>query len=102
MTNHQTCIKERTVKLICEVFPHDPDNVFWSINGEKIENSKSEVKYSEVTVKDPSLTIFNVNKHAAGSYQVTASNAEGSTQSDVIVLGNSICSSQWNLFVNRS
>lgn len=97
MTNHQTCIKERTVKLICEVFPYDPENVFWSINGEKIGNSKCEVEYSEVTVKDPSLTIFNVNKQAAGFYQVTASNAEGSTQSDVIVLGNSICCFRWNL-----
>lgn len=81
------------MKLICEVFPYDPENVFWSRDREKIENSKSEVEYSEVTVKDPSLTIFNVNKHAAGIYQVTASNAEGSTQSDVIVLGNSVCCS---------
>lgn len=86
MTNHQTCLKRRTVKLFCEVFPYDPENVFWSINGKEIDNSKSKVKYSEVTIKDPSLTIFNVNEDAAGSYQVTASNAEGSTQSDVIVL----------------
>lgn len=93
MTNHQTCLKERTVKLICEVFPYDPENVFWSINGKEIDKSKSKVKYSEVTVKDPSLTIFKVNEDAAGSYQVTASNGEGSTQSDVIVLGKLICGS---------
>lgn len=56
------------VKLICEVFLYDFDNVFWSINGEKIENLKSEVKYLEVIVKDLLLIIFNVNKYVVGFY----------------------------------
>lgn len=44
-------------------------------------------KYSEVSIKNPSLTIFDVNQHDAGSYQLTATNAVGSTQSNAIVLG---------------
>lgn len=44
-------------------------------------------KYSEVSINNPSLTIFDVNQHDAGSYQLTATNAVGSTQSNAIVLG---------------
>lgn len=91
MTNHQTCLKEHSLKLIGEVFPCDPKNVFWSKNGEEIDTSKSGGKYSKLSIKDPSLTIFKVNEHDAGSYHLTASNAVGSTKSDVIVLGNSVC-----------
>lgn len=90
MTNHQTCLKKRALKLIGEVFPHDPENVFWSKNGEKLDTYKFGEKYSEVSVKDPSLTIFTVNEHDAGSYYLTASNAVGSTQSEIIVVGKSV------------
>lgn len=41
-------------------------------------------KYSTVSVDDPSLTIYNVNKYDAGSYKITATNAVGTTISDAI------------------
>lgn len=41
-------------------------------------------KYSTVSVDDPSLTIYNVNKYDAGSYKLTATNAVGTTISDAI------------------
>lgn len=91
MTNHQTCLKKNFLKLIGEVFPYEPETVFWSKNGEEIDTSKCGGKYSEVSVKDPSLTIFTVNEHDAGSYYFTASNAVGSTQSEIIVVGKSVC-----------
>lgn len=90
MTNHQTFLKKRAVKLIGEVFPYDPDNVFWSKNGEKLQTSKFGEKYSKVSRTDPSLTIFTVNEHDAGSYYLTAINAVGSTQSEIIVVGKSV------------
>lgn len=62
-------------------------DVFWTKNEEKIDVLSREKKYSEVSVEDPSLTIFDVNPNDAGSYQLTAINAVGSTQSDAIILG---------------
>lgn len=62
-------------------------DVFWTKNEEKIDVLSHEKKYSEVSVEDPSLTIFDVNPNDAGSYQLTAINAVGSTQSDAIILG---------------
>lgn len=56
----------------------------------KIDTSEGENKYSKVSTKEPSLTIFNVNEHDAGPYQLTATNAVGKTKSHVIVLGNTI------------
>lgn len=90
MTNHEICLKEHSVKLIGKVFPNEPEHVFWTKNGEKIDTSKSGDKYSEVTVEDPSLIIFKANEHDAGSYQLIATNAVGSTHSEVIVLGNTV------------
>lgn len=103
MTNHQTCLKKHAVKLIGEVFPNDPDSVFWSKNGEKLHPSKFGEKYSEVSCTDPSLTIFTVNEHDAGSYYLTATNAVGSTQSEIIVVGKSVwCFLTNSTLVNKS
>lgn len=60
--------------------------LFWSKNGQKLDSRGIGGKYSEVSINNPSLTIFDVNHHDAGSYQLTATNAVGSTQSDAIVL----------------
>lgn len=56
------------VKLFCEVFLYDLENVFWSINGKEIDNFKSKVKYLEVIIKDLLLIIFNVNEDVVGFY----------------------------------
>lgn len=61
--------------------------VFWTKNGEKIDTRGSGGRLSEVTIDDPSLIIRDVNVDVAGTYQFTAVNAVGSTNSDVIVLG---------------
>lgn len=61
--------------------------LFWSKNGQKLNSQGMRGKYSEVSINNSSLTIFDVNQHDAGSYQLTATNAVGSTQSDAIVLG---------------
>lgn len=69
---------------------HEILDVFWSMGEKKLDNFEGKNKYSKVSTKDPSLTIFNVNEHDAGSYQLTATNAVGQTKSHVIVLGNTI------------
>lgn len=61
--------------------------VFWSKDGRRLDTDGSRGKYSDISTDDPSLTIFNVNKHDAGSYRLTATNAVGSTNSTDIVLG---------------
>lgn len=58
--------------------------MFWTVNGEKIDKQGMGGKYSKVSVDDPSLTIYNVNKYDAGSYKLTATNAVGTTISDAI------------------
>lgn len=83
---------QRCVKLISEIFlydKHELENVFWTKNGEKIDTfaEKNNCKYSKVSIDNPSLTIYNVSQHDAGSYQFTAFNAVGSTKSDIIRLG---------------
>lgn len=95
MVSHDVCFQNCSVKLISNVylcsgkFPAIQD-VFWTKNGAKLDIKGSGGKYSEVGVYDPSLIIYNVNHHDIGSYQLTATNAVGSTKSDVIVLGNTI------------
>lgn len=69
---------------------HEILDVYWSIGENKIDTFDGGNKYSKVSTKEPSLTIFNVNEHDAGSYQLTATNAVGATKSHVIVLGNKI------------
>lgn len=91
MVNHRTYIKNKSIKLIATVFPFEKSlavkDVFWTRNGDKIDTQGSSGKYSKVSVKNPSLTIFGVNKHDEGSYQLTAINVVGSTKSDDIILG---------------
>lgn len=65
-------------------------DVFWTKNGNEIDTLNSGGKYSKTSTDDSSLTISDVNEHDAGSYQLTATNDVGSTQSDVIVLGNTV------------
>lgn len=67
---------------------HEILDVFWSVGENKLDTIEGRNKYSKVSIKEPSLTIFNVNEHDAGSYQLTATNAVGQTKSHVIVLGN--------------
>lgn len=61
--------------------------VYWSKNGEIIDNKVGDRKYSKVTVQNPSLTIHNVNRQDAGSYRFTAITSAGSQESE-IVFGN--------------
>lgn len=65
-------------------------NVFWTKNGKEINTEGSGGKYTKVTVDNPSLTIFEANKYDAGSYQLTATNAVGSTSSEFLILGNAV------------
>lgn len=61
--------------------------MFWTKNGEELDTKGSGGRYSEVTIDNPSLAIFEVNEYDAGSYQLTATNALGSTTSDFLILG---------------
>lgn len=63
--------------------------IYWTKNGKQLEMEDGGEKYSEVNTRNPSLTIHNVNQHDAGTYQLTATNAVGTTSSE-IVLGNTI------------
>lgn len=65
--------------------------IYWTKDGQKIEPEEGGEKYSDVNTKNPSLTIYNVTRHDAGTYRLTATNVVGSTSSD-IVLGNAIWS----------
>lgn len=92
--------KNRSVTLIGKVSTTGENSkvhtVYWSKNGEIIDNKVGERKYSKVTVQNPSLTIYNVNHQDAGSYQLIAINAVGSNKSD-IVLGNIIFDGHFTL-----
>lgn len=95
MTNLETNIENRSVKLICRMYFYDdsPDILetltFWTKNEKKIVPEKSSGKLlSEIINDTPSLTIRNVSPDDAGEYRLTATNAVGSSTSDVIVLGN--------------
>lgn len=68
------------ISLQCRLF-------FWTKNGRKLETEGNGDKFSNVSVDNPSLTIFEVNKYDAGYYQLTATNAIGSTKSDFLTLG---------------
>lgn len=60
---------------------------FWTKNGEILDTQGSGGRYSEASVDNPSLTIFDVNEYDAGYYQLTATNTVGSTTSEYIILG---------------
>lgn len=83
--------KNRSVTLIGKVSVAGENvevhTVYWSKNGEIIDNKVGDRKYSKVTVQNPSLTIHNVNHHDAGSYRFTAISSAGLNEGD-IVFGN--------------
>lgn len=89
--SHETDIKNRSIKLCGVVFlsKNSPDiqNVFWSKNGEQIDIEGSGGRLTGVTIDDPSLTIRNVNQEDIGKYFLTAKNAIGKNNSDVISFG---------------
>lgn len=91
MTSEETVIRNKSVKLVGDVFVYDgsPDilEVFWTKNEEKIDTQGSGGRLSTVTVDDPSLTIRDVSHIDAGEYKLIARNAVGTTSSDIIVLG---------------
>lgn len=90
-TSFETNIKNRSVKLIGVVitFYNSPGilETFWTKNDEKIQTEEGDGKLSEMNTDNLSLTIRNVSPDDAGNYQLTATNAVGSTKSEVIVLG---------------
>lgn len=91
MASEETVIRNKSVKLVGNVFVYDgsPDilEVFWTKNGEKIDTQGSGGRLSTVTVDDPSLTIRDVSHIDAGKYKLIARNAVGTTSSDIITIG---------------
>lgn len=89
--SHQTCVLDKSVKLIGNVFLYGNlpaiQTVFWTKNGQKLETEENGARFTHVSVDKSSLTIFEVNKYDAGCYQLTATNAIGSTKSDFLILG---------------
>lgn len=89
--SHETDINSKSVKLCGVVFlsENSPDiqNVFWSKNGEQIDIKGSGGKLAGTSTDDPSLTIRNVNQEDIGKYLLTAENAIGKNNSDVISIG---------------
>lgn len=83
------------MRLIGKVFVNNRSpkiqNINWTKDGQDIDSEEEEeAKYSkQYTQNNPSLTINNVNHNDAGSYQLTATNAVGSSFSQ-IVLGKTV------------
>lgn len=92
MTSFKTNIQDGSVKLIGNLYVYDDSpgilETFWTKNEKKINPEKSVGKLSEISNENPSLTIRNVSPDDAGEYRLTATNAVGSSTSEVIVLGN--------------
>lgn len=90
-TGKETVIRNKSVKLVGDVFVYDgsPDisEVFWTKNGEKIDTQESGRRLSTVTIDDPSLIIRDVSHIDAGEYKLTARNAVGTASSDIITIG---------------
>lgn len=87
--HHKSYKKTCSVRLIGKVSVTDRypsvHTVYWTKNGQKIDSKAGGRKFSEVTVKNPTLTIHNVNHQDAGSYQLIAINAVGSNKSDIVL-----------------
>lgn len=92
--SHRTCVSNRSISMVGDVFVYGDlpvvQNVFWTKNGKELNTEGSGGKYTKVTVDNPSLTIFEANEYDAGSYQLTATNAVGSTSSEFLILGNAV------------
>lgn len=90
-TSLETNNKNRSVKLIGNVFIYDDSprilDTFWTRNGKKIKSEERGGKLFEVYIDSATLTIKNISPDDAGEYKLTATNAVGSSTSDVIVLG---------------
>lgn len=88
--SHKTCFESRSVELIAKIYLYDTchaiQEVFWTVNDEKIDKQGLGGKFSKVSVNFPCLTIHNVNRCDAGSYKLSATNALGMTVSDAIEL----------------
>lgn len=101
LTSHEIFIKNRAMRLIGKVFVNDwsPEiqNIKWSKDGQDIESEEEEnAKYSKEN--GSSLTINKVNHNDAGSYQLTATNAVGSSRSQ-IVLGTVLLQKVYSVFL---
>lgn len=101
LTSHEIFIKNRAVRLIGKVFVNDwsPEiqNIKWTKDGQDIESEEEEnAKYSKEN--GSSLTINKVNHNDAGSYQLTTTNAVGSSRSQ-IVLGTVLLQKVYSVFL---
>lgn len=93
-TSFETNIKDRSVKLIGNVFVYDDSpgilDTFWTKNPEQIKTEENSGKLLEGNIDSPTLIIKNVSPDDDGEYQLTAKNAVGTSTSDVIVIGISV------------
>lgn len=91
-TSFETNIKDRSVKLIGNVFIYDgsPEilDTFWEKKSKEIKMEENSWKLLEGN--NPTRIINNVIPDDAGEYQLTATNAVGTSTSDVIVIGISV------------
>lgn len=95
LTNHEIYIEDQSVRMIGKVFVNKMlpaiKTIYWTKDGKKLEMEDGGEKYSEVNTRNPSLTIRNVNQHDAGTYRLTATNAVGTTSSEIVLDLPSIC-----------
>lgn len=70
------------------LYENSPDilKIFWTKNEQKLDQA-NDGRFSEVSIYDPSLTIRDVKHDDAGEYRLNATNAVGTTRSEVIFLG---------------
>lgn len=92
--SHHTCVSNRSVTLTAGVFLYGNSpavsEIIWTKNGKQLDIYGSGGKFNTLSLDNQSLTIFGVNRHDAGIYQLIATNAAGSTTSDTVILGNSV------------
>lgn len=69
------------------LYENSPDilKIFWTKNEQKVDLANDE--RFEVSIDDPSLIIRDVKHDDAGEYRLNATNAVGTTRSEVIFLG---------------
>lgn len=89
MANHKTDNENRSVRLMGEVSTIDQNpqvhTVFWCKNGVKIDTKARGRINVKLSMKNPSLTIHNVNLEDAGSYRLTAISFAGPTESEIVL-----------------